>query len=32
MRESTPDRMRVVIAGGGVAAVETLLALRELAG
>ena len=26
------ERMRVVIAGGGVAALETLLALRELAG
>jgi len=26
------DRLHVVIAGGGVAAVETLLALRELAG
>ena len=31
-RRSTPERLRVVIAGGGVAAVETLLALRELAG
>ncbi len=28
----SPERMRVVIAGGGVAALETLLALRELAG
>jgi sulfide:quinone oxidoreductase len=26
------DRTHIVIAGGGVAAVETLLALRELAG
>ena len=32
MSESKRDRMRVVIAGGGVAAIETLLALRELAG
>ncbi len=28
----TRDRVRVVIAGGGVAAIESLLALRELAG
>ena len=28
----TRDRLHVVIAGGGVAAVESLLALRELAG
>ncbi len=28
----TPDRMRVLIAGGGAAALEALLALRELAG
>jgi sulfide:quinone oxidoreductase len=28
----SPDRLHVLIAGGGVAAVETLLALQELAG
>ena len=32
MTPSTHDRLRVVIAGGGVAALETLLALRRLAG
>ena len=32
MTSSTHDRLRVVIAGGGVAALETLLALRSLAG
>jgi sulfide:quinone oxidoreductase len=32
MTSHTHDRVRVVIAGGGVAALETLLALRTLAG
>ncbi len=32
MTPSTHDRLRVVVAGGGVAALETLLALRSLAG
>ena len=32
MTSNTHDRLRVVIAGGGVAALETLLALRTLAG
>lgn len=32
MTPHTHDRLRVVIAGGGVAALETLLALRTLAG
>jgi sulfide:quinone oxidoreductase len=32
MTERTRDRVRVVIAGGGVPALETLLALRALAG
>ena len=32
MTSDTHDRLRVVIAGGGVAALETLLALRTLAG
>ena len=32
MTSGTHDRLRVVIAGGGVAALETLLALRTLAG
>jgi sulfide:quinone oxidoreductase len=32
MTASGSDRPRVVIAGGGVAAIETLLALRDLAG
>lgn len=32
MSGSAPNRLRVVIAGGGVAAVEALLALHELAG
>ena len=31
MSSSTHDRLRVVVAGGGVAALETLLALRSLA-
>jgi sulfide:quinone oxidoreductase len=32
MNTHEPERLRVVIAGGGVAALETLLALRALAG
>jgi len=32
MSSGTHDRLRVVIAGGGVAALETLLALRAMAG
>ena len=29
---SHPEKLRVIVAGGGVAALETVLALRELAG
>jgi NADH dehydrogenase FAD-containing subunit len=32
MTSRAHDRLRVVVAGGGVAALETLLALRSLAG